>query len=334
MADNILDVFETDAYNVISMTDSINKLPFVPTRLGGMGLFKESGITTRTVVVEEKDGHIALLQTAQPGTIGTTAARPKQKIRTFRVPHIPHGDTVLAEDVQGVRVFGKANETEGVITVVNERLVEMRQSHETTKEFHRAKAIQGLLIDADGTVIYDFWNEFGLIEQTVDFLLGTSSTDIRALCLEVAEKVEDALGATPYDHIHAMCGKTWFSSFIGHTLVRDAFSRFKDGEFLRNDPRRGFEFAGIVFEVYRGVVSGQTFVDNGVARFFPVGSPGLFRVHNAPANFIEAINTIGRPIYAKQARMKFDMGIEIHTQSNPFTYCTRPFCLVKGFTSN
>lgn len=334
MAENILDVFETDAYNVISMTEAINKLPFVPTRLGGIGLFKESGITTTTATVEEKDGHIALLKTAQRGTAGTTAGRATRKIRKFDVPHIPHDDTVLADDVQGVRAFGKANEVETVATIVNERLAEMRQNHETTKEFHRAKAIQGLLLDADSTVIYDFWSEFGLVEQTKDFVLGTATTDIRAKCLEVAEQVESALGVASYDHIHAFCGKTWFNSFIGHALVRDAFTRFQNGIMLRNDPRSGFEFAGIIFEVYRGTVSGQTFIDDDVARFVPVGMPGLFRMHNAPADFIETVNTVGRPVYAKQARMKFDKGIEIHTQSNPFTYCTRPYCLVKGTTSN
>jgi hypothetical protein len=334
MAENILDVFNTDAFNVISMTDAINKLPYVPTRLGAMGLFKESGITTDTVVIEERDGHIALLQTAQRGTVGTTAGRATVKVRSFKVPHIPHDDTVLAQDVQGVREFGKASTTESVAKVVNERLAEMRQNHETTKEYYRAKAIQGLLLDADGSVIYDFWNEFGLTEQTVDFVLGTATTDIRGKCLTVAEKVEAAVGAMPYDHIHAMCGKTWFKSFVGHALVRDAYSRYKDGEMLRNDPRAGFEFGGIIFEVYRGAVSGQTFVNDDHARFFPVGAPGLFRQHNAPADFIEAVNTVGKPVYAKQSRMKFDKGIEIHTQSNPFIYCTRPYCLVKGFTSN
>lgn len=334
MPDTILDVFETDAYNVISMTEAIDKLPFIPSRLGEMKIFRETAITTRVVWVEERDGQIALLQTAQPGTAGKTGDRATRKSRPFRVPHIPYDDTVLAEDVQGVRTFGSANTTEGVAAVVNERLAAMRQNHEITKEYYRAKAIQGLLLDADGTVIYDFWSEFDLTEQTVDFVLGTTTTDIRAKCLTVAEKVEDALGALSYNHIHALCGKTWFNSFIGHTLVRDAFSRWRDGEFLRSDPRHGFEFAGIIFEVYRGAVSGQTFIDDDVARFFPVGSSGLFRTHNAPADFIEAVNTPGRPIYAKQVRMKFDRGIEIHTQSNPFTYCTRPFCLIKGFTSN
>ncbi len=330
----ILDVFETDAYNVISMTAAINKSPFVPARLGQMGIFAESGIPTDTVTLEEKDGTVALLQTANRGAPGTTASRDGRKVRKFTVPHIPHDDTVLAADVQGVRAFGKESETEGVNDVIAERLKQMRANHEATWEFYRAKAIQGLLLDADASVIYDFWNEFGLTEQTVDFVLGTTTTDIRAKCLTVAEKVEDAVGNMPYAHIHALCGKTWFNSFIGHTLVRDAFSRWRDGEFLRSDPRHGFEFASIIFEVYRGTVSGQDFIDDDHARFFPVGAQGLFRTHNAPADFIEAVNTVGKPLYAKQERMKMDRGIEIHTQSNPFTYCTRPYCLIKGFTSN
>lgn len=334
MAENILNAFDTDAYNVASMTDAVNKLPFVPSRLGGMGLFKTDGITTDIVVMEEKDGHLSLLQSKRRGEPGTTAKTEGRKVRSFQVPHLPHDDTILAADVSGVRAFGSATEVEGVATVVNNRLSVMRQAHEITLEYQRAKALQGLLLDADATVIYDFWDEFGLKEQKVDFVLGTTTTDVRAKCLDVVEKVETAVGSMPYDHIHAMCGATWFKKFIGHTLVRDAFSRYRDGEFLRNDPRRGFEFAGITFEAYRGTVSGQTFVPATLARFFPVGAQGLFRTHFAPADFIEAVNTIGLAVYAKQEIMKFGRGIEIHTQSNPFSYCTRPYCLVKGSTSN
>ena len=34
----ILDVFSSDAFSFVTLTDSINKLPFVPGRLGALGL--------------------------------------------------------------------------------------------------------------------------------------------------------------------------------------------------------------------------------------------------------------------------------------------------------
>ena len=50
----------------------------------------------------------------------------------------------------------------------------------------------------------------------------------------------------------------------------------------------------------------------------------------APGDFIETVNTRGIKIYAKQERMKFDKGIELHTQSNVLYMCTRPAALVRG----
>ena len=112
--------------------------------------------------------------------------------------------------------------------------------------------------------------------------------------------------------------------------MKNAYDRWQDGEFLRNDPRAGFPFGEIIFENYRGAVGAIPFIPTDTARFFPVGVPNLFKTYYAPADFVEAANTIGIPVYAKQERLRFDKGIELHTQSNPLTMCTRPATLVKG----
>jgi len=62
--------------------------------------------------------------------------------------------------------------------------------------------------------------------------------------------------------------------------------------------------------------------------------PNLFLTYYAPANYVETVNTIGLPVYAKQASMKFDKGIELETQSNPLNLCLRPTCLIRGTTSS
>jgi hypothetical protein len=62
---------------------------------------------------------------------------------------------------------------------------------------------------------------------------------------------------------------------------------------------------------------------------YPIGVPGLFKTHYAPADFIEAVNTVGLPAYAKQERMEMDRGIKIHAQSNPLCMCHRPAALIK-----
>ena len=164
----LLDVFRSDAFSFTSLTQSILKLPYKPSRLGEMGLFQEKGVPTNTVVVEEKNGVLALLSTAARGSQSPSARRTMRKARSFLIPHIPYDDEVLAADVQGVRAFGSENETLTVAGLVNDRLMEMRQSHEVTLEWHRMGALHGKILDSNGTsVIYNLFNEYQLANAPV-----------------------------------------------------------------------------------------------------------------------------------------------------------------------
>ena len=49
----------------------------------------------------------------------------------------------------------------------------------------------------------------------------------------------------------------------------------------------------------------------------------------APADYIETVNTVGLPFYAKQQLMDFDKGVEIETQSNPLCINTRPRTVIR-----
>src|SRR5262249_28086974 len=138
-----LDVFRNDLFGVVSLTDAINKAPYKPGRIGGLGLFRERGITTTTVVVEEKDGRLSLIQTTPRGGPGTTIGAQKRRALSFVVPHLQRESQVNADEVQNVRAFGSENDTEAVMTLVNERFVDLRAMHEVTLEHMRAKAIQG-----------------------------------------------------------------------------------------------------------------------------------------------------------------------------------------------
>lgn len=117
---------------------------------------------------------------------------------------------------------------------------------------------------------------------------------------------------------------------MSHATVKTAYDRWKDGEALRSDVRQGFEYGGVVFEEYRGSLSGVDFIHADQARFVPVGVPGASQMYYAPADFVETVNTIGLPIYAKQERMKFDRGVDLHTQSNSLPIFAYPKALYKA----
>lgn len=331
----VLDVFKKDAFSMVSLTTAIQKLPFKPSRIGEMGLFTAKGIRMTVLAVEEKDGFLSLLATKPRGAAGTFAAPKKRTVRTFAIPHIPHEDVVYADDVEGIRAFGTESQLQAVASIVNEKLTSMRQDHEITLEHLRAGALRGSIMDSDGTTeLFNLFTEFGVSETSIDFVLGTDATDIRAKMLAVVDAIEEAIGGAPMDHIHGFAHKTWFRAFISHPNVQAAWASWRDGEFLRNDPRKGFPYAGVIIEEYRGKVGTVDYIPSNTCRFFPVGVPNMYKTYNAPANFMETVNTIGQPMYAKQERLDLDIGVRLHTQSNPLPLVHRPAALVKGHTSN
>jgi hypothetical protein len=274
------------------------------------------------------------LPTQARGSIGTTGTRPRRKMRALTIPHIPHDDAILADDLQGLRQFGTPNVLMTVVQAVNDKLAQMRQNHEVTHEHLRVGAVNGLLLDADGaSPIYNLFNEFEVAETLVAMNLGTSTIFVRGECTAIYRAMEVALGATPFSGITAICGNNFFDALVDHASVRDTYKNWVAAEGLRqaNSIRQGFYYGDILWVNYRGFVGNVSFFPTDECRFFPTGSPGLFRTYFAPADMIEAVNTVGLPIYAKQERMEFDKGVKLHTQSNPLPLCARPACLFRGF---
>ena len=328
----MLDVFNADAFSVVSLTAAINKLPYKPSRLGDMGLFNEQPITTTVAVVEEQSGKLVLIPTAARGTMPNVVGGKNRKVRSFVVPHMPLNSLVMADDVQNVRAFGSEDQVEAVATVVNDRLASLRQSHEYTHEWHRLGAIKGVILDADGvTEVHDLFDEFGLSQDEVEFDFTDSSLSVKLNAMDVKRKIETALGLTPSTGVHAICGDGFFDSLVTNAEVKEAYAYYLDNAFARDDQRQGFEYPrGVTWENYRGKIGSTPFVADDECHFFPLGVPELFQEILAPANFVETVNTPGQRVYAKQENLRFNVGVELHTQSNLLAICTRPKCLIKG----
>jgi hypothetical protein len=319
-----------------ALTDAILKLPHQPTRIAQLGLFRSRGISTLSVIVEEKDGQLSLIPAGPRGAPTTTIGRNSRTARSFVVPHLARESTVYADEVQGVRVMGSENEAEAVQTVVNDRLVDLRKMHDVTLEYHRIGALKGQILDADGTtVIYNLFTEFGVSQQTKDFAFSSGSTDVRQKAVEAARLVEGELGGQPYTRLRAFCSSGFFDALVGHANVKTAFQYQEGRAILAGDLRYvGFEFGGIIWEEYRGSVTGsdgnaKAFIPTNEAILFPEG-PDIYTTYFAPADFVETVNTIGLPLYAKTfIDPELQRYARIHTQSNPLAMCLRPRAVIR-----
>lgn len=340
-----LNIFKNSAFEMAELVEDINKKPHAPSWLGSLGLFEPAPVRTDTISIEEKQGQLALLPTAALGSHGATGTRPTRKIRDFRVPSIPQFRDLMALEIRNIRAYGSESELEAVAEAVSEILGEMRAHHEVTHEWHRIGAIKGQVLDADGsTVIYNYFTEFdGITETDITFNMAEGAADLQLLCHQVIRSMNSALGMTPFSGVLAVVGDRAFDALINHASTQAGFLRWNDSEFFRTSKlgamfsggqANGFSFGGIDWFNYRGTIGDVQFIGDAVARFVPLGVPGLFKEVMAPADFMETVGTRGKKFYAKQEPLPFNRGIKFHSQSNVLYMPTRPQALIKGSFTN
>lgn len=326
--------FDQPGFTMAALTAAINLIPNRYGRLEQLKLFPDKPVRTRQILIEERNGTLNLLPTLPVGSPSSVGVRDKRKLRSFVVPHIPHDDVVLPEEVQGIRAFGSETEMESVANVLARHLETMRNKHAITLEHLRMGALKGEILDADGTVLVDLFREFNITARVQSFDLANDKSEIRQHCFAVLRHLDDNLRGEFMTGVHCLCSPEFFDKLVSHAKVKQAYENYAQGAMLRDDVRQAFAFGGITFEEYRGQATdldgrARRFIAAGEAHAFPLGTVDIFATYYAPADFNETVNTLGQALYAKQAPRKFDRGTDLHTQSNPLPMCHRPGVLVK-----
>lgn len=327
------DIFNDDAFSVSQLTQTIVDIPRVPTRLGDMGLFREYGITTPTMMIERKGSHLSLVPTAPRGGVRQTIGSDNRKLIPVATVHLPQGATILADEVYGVRAFGSETEVQSMSALVRQKLEQSKMNIDLTLEYHRVGALKGVILDADGsTPILDVYSLFGMTQQTQYWNIATSGTtaDPKQLCVDLKRLIRAKLGGRSFTRVRCMVSEGFFDKLVGHANMKKAWELWQQGQYGRTDQSQGdFEFAGVVFSIYEGGVAGQDFIADGLGYAYPEGVTGMFQTAYSPADYMETVGTIGAPYYAKQELMAFNKGVNIETQSNPICLNTLPECVIK-----
>lgn len=334
-----LDIFNNDAFNVVSLTDAINDTLYIPTRIADLGWFQERGVATTTMAIERKGSQLNLIPNTPRGSPGNVTHNLKGRMIPIPFTHLEDRATVHADQVQNVRAFGTETEVETVQNLVNEHLATMRQNIDVTMEWQRMGAIKGQLLDSDGTtVILDMFQTFELVQQHPTLALSDNAAHVRSLLVGYKRLVEQALGGKRYTGLRMLCSAQFFDAFVEHPAVQRAWDNFQDRALLQQDLRggnnngsqtTGFFFGGVTFEEYRGNVNGHDFIAPGDAYLCPEGVNGMYLTRFCPADYMETVNTVGLPYYAKQELLRFNKGVEIEAQSNPINLTTNPDAIIR-----
>ena len=363
---NILDVFSGDAFSVKELTDSINLFPNSYGLINSLNIFSHKGVATTSVGVEINKGVLNLIQSKPRGSQANKNIRGKREMRFFEIPHFPLDDTIRPSDIQNVRAFGSPDQAKTPETEVADRLGEMSKKHDITLEYLNAGAIAGQILDADGSVIVDIFDQFNVTENKVNFDLTNAGAELSEKAQEVWGTIEDNLAGDTLNGVVALCSPEFFKSLVGHKSVKESFKEYRDTTVrlanilsqigtaggpglpgsveqatdpLRSDVRKGFFWQDIWWLEYRGKATFQqedgdtatrNFITSNTCRFLPLGTQDTFRSYSAPADWMETVNTVGLPKYAKVVPDQGGRWVELLSESNPLPLCLRPKVLVKG----
>lgn len=338
-----LDVFHQDAFSTIQLTTAVDKYPFQPTGLGDLSIFEPDPIRTTALAVEQRQGKLVVVPFSERGQEGTQRTTEQREARYFKVPRIMHSDMLYANEIQDIRAFGTESELMQVQAEVARRLngpTGLTSNIEYTWEFHRLAAVQGLLLDADGSVKYNWFDEFGITpaaEVAFNLAAGTPNSlrpIINAFVRSMARKAQGAF--LPTTKVYALCGDLFYDELVNHPDVIRTYINWSAAKDLRDGSQGGafeaFPFGGIVWSNYRGSDDNTTLkIADDKVKFFPIGAPGVFRVAYAPGESFEWVNTPGKPIYVipiyDRDRNSF---WKMEAYSYPLHICTRPEVLLTG----
>lgn len=325
----LLDIFKNDSFGFTKLVATVNRVPYVPTRLGEMGLFSAEGVSTLSVAIESQDGVLTLVPTAARGVPGPSKNMQRRALRNFSTVHLPQRVSMMADEIQGLRAFGSETDVELATTYLNKKLAIPRRDLDITHEWQRMGALKGQVLDADGsTVIYNYFTEFGQTQSTASFTLSDTTFKVLQAIVALKRQVEDKLGGVMMQGLTVACSAEFFDALTSHPAVIEAY-KYQASQFLRTDNREGFEFGGVTWFEYRGKVGSTRFIAANKAYAIPMGVPDLFKTYFSPAPYADTVNTMGLPFYARMEVLDWNVGVDVQVQSNPLHMCTRPEAIVE-----
>jgi Phage major capsid protein E len=355
----ILNVFRNDAFTSVTLTEAVERNPYKPDGLGNLRLFEPKPIRTKALAVEQRQGRLVIIPTSARGAPPTERITEKRQARYFEAPRIATADTVYASELMDVREFGTESVMMQVQAEVARRLngpTGLTSNIEYTWERHRLGAIQGLLLDADGTVLFNWFEEFG-IDQPVEIGFNLAQANppdgvLRTTCNQVVRGMTRAgQGAfTGRTKIVGLCGDDFWDFLVNHPDVTKTYYNWLQAAELRQgtafrgtgDDANPFSanasmltpmlFGDIYWINYRGsddLVS--VAIPSDRVKFFPQGGNDVFTVAWAPSDTAQWINKPGKPTYVlpimDRDRQKW---WRMEVESYPLHICTRPEVLFSG----
>jgi hypothetical protein len=344
--DETLDIFRGDYFSATTLDEVADDVPFLPQALGELNLFEDKPIRTTTVMVSWKRGSFELVPTTERGGPETTKGRRDRKLHYFETVALRQKDRIHSHELTDILANERPLEVRlrDAVTEVNDRAAIMRTDNEVTMEYHRLGALQGILLDANGEVLYNYFTEFGIPEPVAvefDFAAINLAPNEFITFVEsnVLKPILRSLGKrkSAGTRIGALVGDNFWAGLMSSEPLQRTYLNWQAAAQLRQGltpPWGQFDFAGVTWINYRGTDDGTTIaIGTNEAIFFPIGARDVFRVYWAPGERMRDQGKKGEKVYlivTPDPRENMDEWVDVRVRCYPLFICIFPKALMRG----
>src|SRR5690606_15691754 len=143
----------------------------------------------------------------------------------LQVAYFKEQAQITKADFENKRRGGTADQEDTLANVITEKLEDQRMKVDQTHEFMMLNALKGITVTPTGKVIADMFDEFGVTQPSVDFDLGTSTTNVKAKCAQVKDTLQKNLktGGRLAGVIPVLVDRSFFDKLVNHPDVKEAY---------------------------------------------------------------------------------------------------------------
>ena len=337
------DVFTNDAFSVAEVREAVDNMVYIPQELNRLGIFTPDPISTTTVIITRNSETLALVPITERGSQPTLLERDKRSARSLSTVALRQEDRINSESLQNIAPEGAPFEValERGMAEVDKRQRKMMRKLELTREYHRLAAINGYVLDADGSVVLDYYTEFGLVRPAA-VLIDTALTDgalRKAITQNIKRPMATALttaGRNLPTRLLALCGDEFYDELITAPEIRETYKIQQAGAELRAELKLydSFDFAGVTWMNYRGAIGTAAFgVPADECIFVPIGVEDMWVEFRSPGEDMREVNQPGKEFYSYVSpdfRPNMMQWVDVFLYAYPLFACLVPEALLRG----
>lgn len=335
-----IDIFNDNAFGLVELSAAIEDIPYVPEYLGSIGLITPRSSRTESVAIERRESVLHLVPTTPRGAAPVKNTRDPRTERLFKGVRLAKDDTINASEIAGIRAFGTETEFTQAQDEIMTRLTKIRRDMELTHEHMRLGLIQGIVLDADGSELFNWFDLWG-ISQPAEIVFDFANLKDGNLRKYIATNVARAMmrsakGAWgPATRIIGLCGDEFYDALTSSPEVRETYIGWAAAADLRasvGQPFQEFSFGEVTWVNYRGTDDNSRIaIPSTKVKFFPTNAPDAFLRVDTPGEFFDNINTPGQQYYAMTIPDRDrNAWVKVEVYSYPLYAATRPQMLLRG----